>query len=234
MAGDNGSEKGASSDAAGAAQPRQEVVIRTVREVSGNSWPQLTRTNYGEWVVTMRFKLRARRLWTAVETVTDNEDDDVAAMEVLLSSTPAEYHEAIGQKKSAKEAWDMLASMRIGSDRAKKARAQQLRREFDDLKFCSGKAVEDFALRLQSLVSQLAVFGKTMDEEDVVAKFLRVVPAKYSQIALSIEMMLDMSTLTIEDVTGRLRAVDDRSNTPAEKEKDNGKLLLTEEEWTAG
>jgi hypothetical protein len=45
--------------------------------------------------------------------------------------------------------------------------------------------------------------------------------------------MLDMSTLMIEDVTGRLRAVDDRTDVPVEKEKDNAKLLLTEDECTA-
>lgn len=38
--------------------------------------------------------------------------------------------------------------------------------------FREGEAVEDFALRLQSLVSQLAVLGVTIDEEDVVAKYL--------------------------------------------------------------
>jgi Na+-transporting NADH:ubiquinone oxidoreductase subunit NqrA len=51
--------------------------------------------------------------------------------------------------------------------------------------FREGEAMEDFALRLQSLVSQLAVLGVTIDEEDVVAKYLRVVPTKYVQIALT-------------------------------------------------
>jgi hypothetical protein len=40
--------------------------------------------------------------------------------------------------------------------------------------------------------------------------------------------MLDLSTLSLEDVTGRLRAVEDRA--PAEKPKPQ--LLLTEE-WVA-
>ena len=42
--------------------------------------------------------------------------------------------------------------------------------------------------------------------------------------------MLDLSTLTIDDVTGQLWAVDGRLE-QATAMKDNGKLLLTEEEW---
>ena len=54
----------------------------------------------------------------------------------------------MGSKDSTKEAWDTLKAMRVGSDRAKKAKAQQLRREYDDMTFHDGEVVEDFALRL--------------------------------------------------------------------------------------
>ena len=57
----DGLEMGDNNGAAVVAQPRWKVVVRTVREVSGTSWPMLTRTNYGEWSVTMKVKLRARR-----------------------------------------------------------------------------------------------------------------------------------------------------------------------------
>ena len=81
-----------------AAQPRQEVVVRTVWEVSGTSWPTLTRYNYGEWWVTMKVKLRARRLWNAVDKGTDNEEDDISVLEAILAPVSAEYMESLGRR----------------------------------------------------------------------------------------------------------------------------------------
>ena len=73
----NGSKMGDSSGTVVAAQPRQEVVVRTVREVSDTSWLTLTHTNYGEWSVTMKVKLRARWLWNAVDKGSNNKEDDM-------------------------------------------------------------------------------------------------------------------------------------------------------------
>ena len=97
----NGSEMGDNSGTAVAAQPQSEVVVHTVREVSGTSWPTLTRTNYDEWAVTRKVKLRARWLWNAVDKGTDNEEDDMSVLEAILTAVPAEYREPLGVKSSA-------------------------------------------------------------------------------------------------------------------------------------
>ena len=78
--------------------------MHTVREVSSTSWPTPTRTNYGEWVVTMKVKLRARRLWNAIDKGTDNEEDDMSVLKAILAAVSAEYREPLGAKKTAKEA----------------------------------------------------------------------------------------------------------------------------------
>ena len=101
--------------------------MRTVREVSGTSWPMLTRTNYEKWSVTMKVKLRTRRLWNAVDKGTDNEEDDMSALEAIFAAIPAEYREPLGAKSSAKEACEAIAAMHVGSDRAKKVTAQFLK-----------------------------------------------------------------------------------------------------------
>ena len=84
-------------------------------------------SHYGEWSVTMKVKLRARRLWNAVDKGTDNEEDDMSALEAILAVVPAEYRKSLGVKNSAKEAWEAIAAMRVGSDCAKKATAQLLK-----------------------------------------------------------------------------------------------------------
>ena len=119
----DGLEIGDSSGVAVAAQLRQKVVVRTVWEVSGTSWPTLTRINYGEWSVIMKVKLRARRLWNVVDKDTDNKEDDMSALETILTVVSTEYRESLGAKSSAKEAWEAIMVMRMGFDRVKKAMA---------------------------------------------------------------------------------------------------------------
>ena len=99
----NGLEMDDSSGAAVAAQPRQEVIVRTVWEVSGTSWPTLTCTNYGEWAVSMKVKLRARWLWNPIDKGTNNEEDDMSVLEAILAAVPTEYRDPLGTKSSAKE-----------------------------------------------------------------------------------------------------------------------------------
>ena len=114
---------GDSSGTALAAQLQPEVVVRMAREVSDTSWPTLTRTNYGEWSLTMKVKLRAQQLCNAVDKGTNNEEDDMSALEAILAAVLAEYREPLGAKSSAKEAWEAIAAMRVGSDCAKKVTA---------------------------------------------------------------------------------------------------------------
>ena len=98
--------------------------------------------------MTMKVKLRARWLWNAVDKGTNNEEDDMSALEAIIAAIPAEYRELLGAKSSAKEAWEAIAAMRLGSDRVKKATAQLLKQEYANLKFKDGETVEDFSLRL--------------------------------------------------------------------------------------
>jgi hypothetical protein len=63
----------------------------------------------------------------------------------------------------------------------------------------------DFALRLNTLQQKMVQFSDdTYGEERVIEKLFWCIPEKYKQIARSIESLLDLSTMSIEEVIGRL------------------------------
>lgn len=215
--------------------PRDQSVVvqRVVREVSGQ-FPLLTKTNYTDWSSMMKVMLRARGLWVAVKDGTDDEIEDQTAMEALLRGVPLEMASSLTSKESAKAAWDHLAAARLGSDRARVAAAQRVRKQYENIAFHDGESLDDFAARLHKLVHELEVLGDPEEPRKVAAKYLRVVPKRFAAVAVSIEQFADLSTMSIQEVTGRLRPVEGRDeDDDAPATGAGGKLLLTEEQWRA-
>ena len=123
--------------------------------------------------------------------------------------------------------------MRIGDDRVRKTLAQNLRRQFDSATFKEGESVEDYALHLNSMASTLTTLGDKVEETQVVEKIIRSVPQRLRQIVVAITMLLNMSTLTVADLMGRLKAAKDAFESPPSAMHHDGKLYLTKEEWDA-
>ncbi len=191
---------------------------RVVKEVGGSAnYPILTKTNYSDWSLLMRVMLQARGLWEAVETGDVDFQEDRMALEAVLKAVPADLLPVLAVKETAKDAWDAIKTMRVGVDRVRKSKAQELRKQFDANEFKEGESVE-FSVRLSGLVNNLAVLGFQLEESKVCEKFLHVVPDHLEQIALSIET--------------RLRNAEERR--PKKKSGDEGgKLYLIEEQWAA-
>jgi hypothetical protein len=64
-----------------------------------------------------------------------------------------------------------------------------------------------------------------------VKKYLRVVRPRYKQFVVSMEAFVDLSKLSIEEITGTLKSSDDTKEVPSQSSSTSGKLLLTHEEW---
>src|SRR6266540_1984841 len=97
------------------------------------------------------------------------------------------------------------------------------------MRFKDRESIEEFTLWLMTLINDLEILGDPIDEHKAVRKFLRVVPRKYRQMATSIEMILDLKTMSIEELSGRLLAVEE--NSVLDGDDHSGRLLLTAEEW---
>jgi hypothetical protein len=118
--------------------------------------------------------------------------------------------------------------MCIGDDHIRKVSTQKLRREFEMLALRDGECIEDFAMRLAGIVNQLATLGDPEPDDIVVLKYLQIARPRYKPLVLSIETLLDVSTLSIEEVPGHLKTAEEDT---MESFIALGKHLLTEEEW---
>jgi hypothetical protein len=165
----------------------------------------------------MKIRLQVRHMWEAIQYDDVDYDEDRRALDALVAVVPPEMRFSLSQKETAKEAWDAIAAARIGSDRARKSTLQTLRKEWENLAFKPGEDIDDFTLRLNTLMQKLLQFGDdTYDEERAIEKLFRCVPEKYKQMARGVESLIDLSTMTIEEAIGRLKVIDaDESQPPS-------------------
>jgi hypothetical protein len=71
----------------------------------------------------------------------------------------------------------------------------------------------------------------TYSEERAIEKLFRCIPEKYKQIACSIESLLDLSTMLIEEAIGYLKVIDGDEPQPLSGPITvGGKLHLTREQ----
>jgi hypothetical protein len=174
----------------------------------------LTKTNYLDWTMLMQVKLKARDLWVTVDKFDIDPQEDMMALDVLVSAVSSEMVATVADKSTMKEAWDAIATMRVGDDKVKKATAQQLRNQFDHAMFREGETMEGFALRLNGMVATLATLREIVEENKVVEKIIRCVPPMLKQIALAISTLLDVESLIVTNLAGRLKVVEEAFKEP--------------------
>jgi hypothetical protein len=146
----------------------------------------------------MMIGLQVRHLWEAVYYGDVDFDEDRRAMDALNAAVPPEMQFSLTQKETAKEAWDAIAAARIGSDRACKSTQQTLRKKWENLAFKPGEDLDDFALRLNTLMQKLVQFGDaSYDEERAIEKLFRCAPLKYKQMVHSVKSLVDHSKMSV-------------------------------------
>jgi hypothetical protein len=206
-----------------------------VKSTLGIVYLMLTWTNYTKWSMVMQVNLQAAGLWEAVLYGVVEYRDDLHALAALLRAMLTDMQARLANKELALKAWESIRKNRVGADRVKEGNAEQMQQEFTEIKFKLGECVEDFSIRIIAIANELRVLGDEVTDKEVVKKMLHSVPEKLEQVAISMETLLDLNSLSIEEVVGHLQAVEQRKkvSTPQAIADVGGRLLLTEDEWSA-
>jgi hypothetical protein len=79
------------------------------------------------------------------------------------------------------------------------------------------------------MIHELEILGNPEEPRKVTDKYLWVLPKRFTPVTVSIEYVPYISTMSIDEITGRLREVEGRGDEEEEAPTLGGKLLLTEE-----
>ncbi|WVZ88093.1 hypothetical protein U9M48_034646 [Paspalum notatum var. saurae] len=207
------------------------MVERVIKDSSASvQYPVLTKTNYPEWVVMMRINLQAQGLWRAIDPGNASYGDDCLALAAIARSVPTEMTTMVGSKETAKAAWDTIKTVRMGIERVRESNAQKLQCDFNNITFKDGESVDDFSLRISNLASNLRLLGDEIQDKEVVKKMMQVILDRLMQVPISIETLLDIGDLSLEEVTGRFRTADERLDARARAAELGSRLMLTSKE----
>jgi hypothetical protein len=161
-----------------------------------------------------------------IESGVGDYHDNQTTLVAILHAVPPEMQAGLVVKPTATEAYQAIYKVRIDANRVKEANAKRLCHDFADIVFNPGETVIDFSIHLNTGASELRVLGDDITDKQVIKKMLHVVPDRLKQVAILMETLLDLDSLSIEE------AVEQRKTKSSPKEA-GGRLLLTEEEWMA-
>jgi hypothetical protein len=94
------------------------------------------------------------------------------ALDTLCGAVPPEMVPTITNKETAKEAYDVFVTTRVGDDRVKKATTQQLHQKFDLATFDNGETVEDYVLRQSGMAAHLTTLSEEVKDGEIIVKML--------------------------------------------------------------
>jgi hypothetical protein len=86
-------------------------------------------------------------------------------LDAITSAVPQEMLASLAVKVTTAEAWETVRSLWIGSEAVWNARAQRLRMEFESIRFKEGETIDDFTMRLGSLVAELGTLREVIKEQ---------------------------------------------------------------------
>ena len=161
---------------------------------------KLSKMNYRVWSMTMEVYLDSHDLWQTIVGENQTKKKDWQALSATMSGVPEELLCILDAKKTAKENWEILHQRNLGVDRIIQSRIQGLHRDLEVLTMGKVETVVDFAMKFTHIVSDLRNLGETMEEKEVVRRFLRATPAKFDTLTLSLEQYGELDKVSLDEV----------------------------------
>ncbi|GJZ80400.1 ribonuclease H-like domain-containing protein [Tanacetum coccineum] len=215
----------------GAAPKQQQQVIPQTTAISNIKLPILKKEEYDIWAMEMEHYLEYidNEVWKVIQNgnskkrisirkdgivrilspVTAAEiqavEKENKAKNILLMAIPKEHMRRFHGMDDAKEIWEAIRTRFGGNANSKKMQKAIFKQQFEAFKISSSEGLEKGYDIFQQLLSQLEAHGAKVSTEDANHKFLRSLPATWSNLAMTMRTKPEIDTLSVDDLYNNLR-----------------------------
>ncbi|GJV05167.1 ribonuclease H-like domain-containing protein [Tanacetum coccineum] len=134
--------------------------------------------------------------------------NDMKARSMLLMVLPNEHLMTFNQYKDAKTLFAAIQTRFGGNEAIKKTQKTLLKQMYENFSAPSTESLYSIFNRLQKIVSQLAILGENISQEDLNLKFLRSLPFKWNTRVVVWRNKLDLHTMSFDDLYNNFMIVE--------------------------
>ncbi|GKB56380.1 putative ribonuclease H-like domain-containing protein, partial [Tanacetum coccineum] len=134
--------------------------------------------------------------------------NDVKARSMLLMALPNEHQLTFNQYKDAKTLFEAIQTRFGGNDATKKTQKTLLKQMYENFNAPSTESLDSIFNRLQKIVSQLAILGENISQEDLNLKFLRILPSEWNTHVVVWRNKPDLDSMSFDDLYNNFKIVE--------------------------
>ncbi|GKB26367.1 hypothetical protein Tco_0865768 [Tanacetum coccineum] len=134
--------------------------------------------------------------------------NDVKARSILLKALPNEHLLTFNQYKDAKTLFAAIQTRFGGNDATKKTQKTLLKQMYENFNAPSIESIDSIFNRLQKIVSQLAILGEIISQEDLNLKILRSLPSEWNTLVVVWRNKPDLDTMCFDDLYNNFKIVE--------------------------
>ncbi|GJS47868.1 ribonuclease H-like domain-containing protein [Tanacetum coccineum] len=134
--------------------------------------------------------------------------NDIKARSMLLTALPNEHQLTFSQYKDGKTLFEAIQARFHGNEATKKTQMTLLKQIYENFSASSQESLDSISNRLQKIVSQLAILGENISQEDLNFKFLRSLPSEWSMHVVVWRNKPDLGTISFDDLYNNFKIVE--------------------------
>ncbi|GKE59340.1 hypothetical protein Tco_1498525, partial [Tanacetum coccineum] len=134
--------------------------------------------------------------------------NDVKARSILLMALPNEHLVTFNQYKDAKTMFPSIQTRFGGNEAKKKSRKTLLKQMYENFSAPSTESRDSIFNKLQKIVSQLAILGENISQEDLNLKFLRSLHSEWNTHVVVWRNKPDLDIMSFDDLYNKFKIVE--------------------------